>query len=93
MQYAQTVFEGLKAYTTEDSRIVTFRPELNAQRLIDSARRLVIPEVPVEMFMDAVDKVVAANKGYVPPLWVRCDTLPPSVYIWKWPADRCRSCT
>ncbi|WP_027868566.1 branched-chain amino acid aminotransferase [Eubacterium sp. AB3007] len=67
LQYAQTVFEGLKAYTTEDGRIVTFRPELNAQRLIDSARRLVIPEVPVEMFMDAVDKVVAANKEYVPP--------------------------
>ena len=47
-QYAQTCFEGLKAYTTEDGRIVTFRPDLNAQRMADSAERLRMPVFPVE---------------------------------------------
>ncbi len=67
LQYAQTVFEGLKAYTTVDGRIVTFRPDLNADRMIDSARRLEMPEFPKERFLDAVDKVVSANAAYVPP--------------------------
>ena len=67
LQYAQTVFEGLKAYTTEDGRIVTFRPDLNAERLIDSARRLEIPEISKEKFLDAIDQVVNANAAYVPP--------------------------
>ena len=66
-QYAQTVFEGLKAYTTEDGHIVTFRPELNASRLADSARRLEMPVFPEERFVDAVQKVVEANAAYVPP--------------------------
>ena len=67
LQYAQTVFEGLKAYTTEDGRIVTFRPDLNAERLENSARRLEIPVVPKEKFLDAIDQVVSANAAYVPP--------------------------
>ena len=46
LQYAQTIFEGLKAYTTEDGRIVAFRPDLNAERMMDSARRLEMPEFP-----------------------------------------------
>ena len=66
-QYAQTVFEGLKAYTTEDGHIVTFRPDLNASRLADSARRLDMPVFPEERFVDAVQKVVEANAAYVPP--------------------------
>ena len=66
-QYAQTVFEGLKAYTTEDGHIVTFRPDLNASRLADSARRLEMPVFPEERFIDAVQKVVEANAAYVPP--------------------------
>ena len=66
-QYAQTVFEGLKAYTTEDGHIVTFRPDLNASRLADSARRLEMPVFPEERFVDAVQKVVEANVAYVPP--------------------------
>lgn len=66
-QYAQTVFEGLKAYTTEDGHIVTFRPDLNASRLADSARRLEMPVFPEERFVDAVQKVVEANAAYVPP--------------------------
>ncbi len=67
LQYAQTVFEGLKAYTTEDGRIVVFRPDLNAKRLIDSCNRLEIPAVPEEKFIEAVERVVKANADYVPP--------------------------
>ena len=67
LQYSQSCFEGLKAYTTEDGRIVTFRPDLNAQRMEDSARRLQMPVFPQDRFLDAVDQVVAANAAYVPP--------------------------
>jgi branched-chain amino acid aminotransferase len=67
LQYAQTVFEGLKAYTTEDGRVVCFRPDLNASRLADSARRLEMPVFPEDKFIDAVVETVKANIGYVPP--------------------------
>ncbi len=67
LQYAQTVFEGLKAYTTVDGHIVTFRPDLNAARLEDSAKRLEIPPYPQDKFIDAVVKTVEANQDYVPP--------------------------
>ncbi len=67
LQYAQTVFEGLKAYTTEDGRIVTFRPDLNADRMMDSAARLEMPIFPKDRFIDAVTQVVKANAAYVPP--------------------------
>lgn len=67
LQYAQTAFEGLKAYTTEDGRIVTFRPDLNAERMMDSAKRLEMPVFPKERFLDAVHQVVEANADYVPP--------------------------
>lgn len=67
LQYAQTVFEGMKAYTTEDGRIVTFRPDLNAARMVDSAKRLEMPVFPEDRFVDAVVQVVKANAAYVPP--------------------------
>ena len=67
LQYAQTCFEGLKAYTTEDGHIVTFRPDLNAERLESSAKRLEMPVFPKDRFIDAVAQVVAANEAYVPP--------------------------
>ena len=66
-QYAQTVFEGLKAYTTEDGRIVTFRPDLNAERMMDSAKRLEMPAFPKDRFLDAVTQTVKANAAWVPP--------------------------
>ena len=66
-QYAQTVFEGLKAYTTEDGRIVTFRPDLNAERMMDSAKRLEMPAFPKDRFLDAVTHTVKANAAWVPP--------------------------
>ena len=67
LQYAQTVFEGMKAYTTEDGRIVTFRPDLNAERMEASAKRLEMPVFPRERFIDAVIQTVKANKAFVPP--------------------------
>ena len=67
LQYAQTVFECLKAYTTEDGRIVTFRPDLNAERMEQSAKRLEMPVFPKERFVDAVIQTVKANSAYVPP--------------------------
>ena len=67
LQYAQTVFEGLKAYTTVDGKIVVFRPDLNASRLEDSAKRIEIPAFPQERFIEAVEQVVKANADYVPP--------------------------
>lgn len=67
LQYAQTCFEGMKAYTTEDGRIVTFRPDLNAQRMEDSCRRLEMPVYPQDKFVEAVVETVKANAAYVPP--------------------------
>jgi branched-chain amino acid aminotransferase len=67
LQYSQSCFEGLKAYTCVDGRIVTFRPDLNAQRMIDTCGRLMMPPFPAERFLDAVDRVVSANAAWVPP--------------------------
>lgn len=66
-QYAQTCFEGLKAYYTEDGHVVCFRPDLNAARMADSCRRLEMPVFPEDKFIEAVKMVVAANKDFVPP--------------------------
>lgn len=67
LQYAQTCFEGLKAYTTANGDIVVFRPDLNAERLQSSCAGLEIPVVPKEKFLDAIHQVVKANKDFVPP--------------------------
>lgn len=67
LQYAQTCFEGLKAYTTKDGKIVCFRPDLNADRMADSCARLEMPVFPKDRFIQAVKDVVKANIGWVPP--------------------------
>ena len=67
LQYAQTCFEGLKAYTTQDGHIVMFRPDLNAKRMADTAKRLEMAVFPEERFLDAVHSTVKANAAYVPP--------------------------
>lgn len=67
LQYAQTIFEGLKAYTAENGKIVVFRPDLNAERLESSAKRMEIPVFPKERFIEAIEKTVRANAAYVPP--------------------------
>ena len=66
-QYSQSCFEGLKAYTTEDGRIVVFRPDLNEKRMADSCERLCMPKLPEGRFVEAVEQVVRANAAYVPP--------------------------
>ena len=67
LQYAQTCFEGLKAYTTADGHVVCFRPDLNAKRMAASCERLEMPVYPEEKFVEAVEKVVKANIDWVPP--------------------------
>lgn len=67
LQYAQTVFEGIKAYTTEDGHIVIFRPDLNGERMESSAKRLEMPVFSKERFLEAVTSTVKANIAYVPP--------------------------
>lgn len=93
LQYAQTIFEGLKAYTTEKGQIVIFRPDLNAERLADSAKRIEMPVFPKERFVDAVVKTIEANEAYVPPygsgatLYVRPYMFGSSPVIGVKPAD------
>lgn len=67
LQYAQTCFEGLKAYTTKDGRIVCFRPDLNAARMKSSCQRLEMPVFPEDRFVQAVIDTVKANISWVPP--------------------------
>ena len=67
LQYAQTCFEGLKAYTTEDGHIVMFRPDLNAARMKDTCERLEMPVYPEDKWVEAVAKTVEANAAWVPP--------------------------
>ena len=82
LQYSQSVFEGLKAYTTKDGHIVCFRPDLNAQRMYDSAQRLEMPPLPVDQFVDSIHKVVEANAAWVPPFGTGA-----TLYIRVKPAD------
>ena len=67
LHYGQQAFEGLKAYRTKDGFIQLFRPDQNAARLQRTADRLLMPQVPTEMFIDACKQVVKANADFVPP--------------------------
>ena len=67
LQYAQTCFEGLKAYRAKDGRALLFRPDMNAKRMADTAKRLEMPIFPEEKFIEAVIKTVKANIDWVPP--------------------------
>lgn len=67
LHYGQQCFEGLKAYRTKDNKIQLFRPDQNAKRMMESCKRILMPEVPVDKFIDACIKVVKANEAYVPP--------------------------
>ncbi len=64
--YGQEIFEGMKAYRQPDGSIALFRPTSNAQRFINSARRLALPEMPVELFMETVEALVKQDGGWVP---------------------------
>jgi branched-chain amino acid aminotransferase len=67
LHYGQACFEGLKAYRTKQGKIQLFRPDMNAKRMQESCRRILMPEVPVDRFIDACVQVVKANEAYVPP--------------------------
>ena len=67
LQYAQCCFEGLKAYSTADGRVVSFRADMNAARMADSCLRMEMPVFPKEQFLDAVRQTVHANRKWVPP--------------------------
>ncbi|GAU77585.1 branched-chain amino acid aminotransferase [Fusibacter sp. 3D3] len=67
IHYGQQCFEGLKAYTTSTGDVQLFRPDENAMRMNRSCRRVLMPEIPVEKFVDACIQVVKANLDYVPP--------------------------
>jgi branched-chain amino acid aminotransferase len=66
LHYAQSIFEGLKAYAQPDGTVATFRPEANAARFVRSAKRLAMPPVPEEAFIAAVDALVDADRDWVP---------------------------
>ncbi|KMQ52952.1 Branched-chain amino acid aminotransferase [Chitinispirillum alkaliphilum] len=67
LHYGQSCFEGLKAFSRQDGSIALFRPEENAARLINSAKRIAMVAPPKELFVQAVKKVVELNKDWVPP--------------------------
>lgn len=96
--YCQEVFEGLKAYTTEKGDIVCFRPDQNAKRMANSARRIVMPPFPEDRFVDAVEKVVRANAAWVPPfgsgatLYIRPLMIATGNVIGVKPADEYQFC-
>ncbi|MGW1776840.1 branched-chain amino acid aminotransferase [Streptomyces sp. NPDC002104] len=66
LHYAQTIFEGLKAYKQPDGTVATFRPQANAERFQASARRMAMPELPTELFIDACDALIKQDRAWVP---------------------------
>ncbi len=93
LHYCQECFEGLKAYTTKDGRIVCFRPDLNAERMYTTAERLCMPPFPKDKFVKAVEEVVKANLAWVPPfgsgatLYIRPVMYATGIVIGVKPAD------
>ena len=67
LQYSQSCFEGMKAYTTENGHTVIFRPDMNASRMADYCRRLEMPVFPEDKFVEAIAETVRANEDWVPP--------------------------
>ncbi len=67
LHYAQQCFEGMKAQTAADGRVLLFRPELNSERMNLAASRLLMPEVPQELFFRGVEEAVRANYSWIPP--------------------------
>ena len=78
LHYGQEAFEGLKVFTQKNGAIAAFRPEANAERMFKTAQRTVMPPVPVPMFLEALDRVVKANKEFVPPYGTGG-----SMYVWS----------
>ncbi|MEM6909598.1 MAG: branched-chain amino acid aminotransferase [Pseudomonadota bacterium] len=68
LHYAQEIFEGMKAFAHQEGGLALFRPEANAKRFNESARRMAMPELPEELFLEAVRKVVMADEQWLPPV-------------------------
>ena len=66
LHYGQAIFEGYKAFAQPDGSIKTFRPEQNAERFNRSAARLAMPPIPVELFLEAGDALIAQDRNWVP---------------------------
>ena len=66
LHYAQEIFEGMKAYSLEDGGIGLFRPEMNARRFNDSARRMAMPELPEALFLESIERLVQADRDWIP---------------------------
>lgn len=66
LHYAQETFEGMKAYKAKDGRVLLFRPEMNARRFANSNKRLCMPEMSEDMFVEAVKAIVAKEKDWIP---------------------------
>jgi branched-chain amino acid aminotransferase len=66
LHYGQEIFEGIKAYRHADGSVWTFRPQANAERLQRSARRLALPELPVDIFVESLKQIIAVDKDWVP---------------------------
>ena len=93
LQYSQSCFEGMKAYTTENGHTVIFRPDMNASRMADSCRRLEMPVFPEDKFVEAIAETVRANEDWVPPygsgasLYIRPYMFGSNPFIGVKPAD------
>lgn len=91
--YGQACFEGMKAFRQVNGDVAIFRPEMNARRMEKTARRLLMQPVPEDLFVEAVNKVVAYNKDYIPPygtgasLYIRPFLIGSSPYIGVHPSD------
>jgi branched-chain amino acid aminotransferase len=68
LNYGQGIFEGIKAYRTAKGRLVVFRPAANGRRFAEGAKSFLMPPVPEDIFLDAINKVVTANSAWVPPI-------------------------
>lgn len=91
LQYAQTIFEGLKAYTTDDGRIVAFRPDLNAQRMEESAKRLEMPVFPPGTLYRRRDPSGGGECGVCSAIRQRRHPLHPSLYVRQQSRYRCKT--
>jgi branched-chain amino acid aminotransferase len=92
LHYAQEIFEGMKAYRHADGRVALFRPDANARRLQDSARRMAMPELPVELFVESVNALVRADRDWIPDgeeasLYLRPFMFASEVFLGVKPAD------
>ena len=66
LHYGQAIFEGLKAYKHEDGSIKTFRPQENAKRFARSAKRMAMPEMPSDLFIESIKQLISVDKNWVP---------------------------